>query len=109
MMLERLENELERMYAATVRLSPQYLAEKQMAIDRARREEQRRQKQKTQELEQQRKMKAALERSTQPIHQRVGRPINPRMLPMSLAHHDVDMRQQDEQIQEELLFGEEMK
>jgi hypothetical protein len=106
MMLDRLEIELEKMYAITAKLSQQYLAEKQLAIDRSRREELRRKKQEAQEIEQQRKMKAALERSVLPIHQRTGRPVNARMLPGSSAHHNVDLKQQDEQIQEQLLFGE---
>jgi hypothetical protein len=107
MMLERLEIELEKMYAITAKMSQQWLAEKQMAIERGRREELRRKKQEAQALEAQRKMKAALERATQPIHQRVTRPLNLRMLPTSYVHHDVDLRLQDEQIQEELLFGAE--
>jgi hypothetical protein len=106
-MLERLEIELEKMYAITAKMSQQYLNEKQTAIERGRREELRRKKQEAQALEQQRKMKAALERSTQPIYQRVGRPLNPRMVPTSFAHRDVESRQQDEQIKEELLIGQE--
>jgi hypothetical protein len=105
MMLERLELELEAMYTISASLSPQYLIEKQAAIEKLRREEQRRQKQEAQELEQQRKKKAALERSVQPVHMKVGRPVVPRMWPESGGKRDMQKGQHDEQIQEQMLFG----
>jgi hypothetical protein len=106
MMLERMENELEVMYATAARLSQAYLAEKQASIDKARREEQRRQKQEAQELEQQRKMKAALERSVQPIHQRVGRPLVARMWPESSTKKNLSKKEEEDEAQEQLLYGE---
>jgi hypothetical protein len=51
-MLKRLEIEIEKIYAVTLKISQQFLAEKQSRINKARREEQRRKKQETQELEQ---------------------------------------------------------
>jgi flagellar biosynthesis GTPase FlhF len=105
MMLTQMEMELERMYAVTAKLPQQYISEKQTAIDRLKREESRRKKQEAQELEQQRKIKAAFERSVQPIHQRMERPLNPRILPTSMARHSVDQRDQDEEIQDQMLFG----
>jgi hypothetical protein len=104
-MLERMELELERMYAYAAKLSPQYLAEKQKSIEKLRREEQRRKKQEALAKEQQRKMKAALERSVQPIHRQEGRPLHRRMLPSAETKQDVGMNEQTEQLQEILLFG----
>jgi hypothetical protein len=106
MMLERMEVELETMYTTVAKLSPQYLMEKQTAIDRSRREEQRRQKQAAHALEQQRKMKASLERSVMPIHMRVGRPLMPRMWPENTTKKDTSRKEQDGQIQDQLLFGD---
>jgi hypothetical protein len=104
-MLEKMENELEKMYSHASKLSPQYLAEKQNAIAKSRREKQRREKQEAQEREQQRKMKAALERSTKPVKKRQGRPVLERMVPIKVSRHGVDRREQEEQITEALLFG----
>jgi hypothetical protein len=104
-MLERMELDLEKMYSQASKLNPQYLTEKQNAIAKTRREKQRREKQEAQEKEQQRKMRAALERSVQPIKKRQGRPLLMRMLPTTGPRHGEDNREQDEQLQEALLFG----
>jgi hypothetical protein len=51
-------------------------------------------------------MKAALERSVMPIPMRVGRPVIPRVWPENTPKKDTNRKEQDEQIQEQFLFGE---
>jgi hypothetical protein len=104
-MLTKLETELERMYQCTENLSPQFLAEKRLAIEKARRETQRRKKQEQWAIDQQKKMKAAIDRSKQPIHKRTGRPLNARVLPSTMNHKDVNMKQYEDELQEYMLYG----
>jgi hypothetical protein len=104
-MLSKLEAELEHMYRCTESLSPQFLVEKQQAIEKARRETQRRKKQEQRAIDQQKKVKAAIDRSKQPIHQRTGRPLNARVLPCIVNRRDVDMKQYEGELQEQMLYG----
>lgn len=103
MMLERLENELEKMYRETEYIAPSFIIEKQNLKAKQRREEQRREKQEKQIREQQKKMEAALERSKKPIKRKTGRPLNCRALPMKV-NRKVDKKLVDEEYFENLLF-----
>jgi hypothetical protein len=105
MMLERIEVGLEKMYATAARFSPQFVAERQQAIDHARRDDQRRRKQEAQEAEAQKKMKAALDRAKQPIRRVEGRPLYPKMLPATPVRKDTDTGLQEDEIREMLLYA----
>ena len=106
MMLERIENGLEKLYQMSEEIPNSFLIEEQAAIDKDRREKQRIGKQKEKDREQKMKIAAALERANKPVKKRTGRPLNTRVLP--IVHTRVkkdDKRAQDEKMQEELLFG----
>lgn len=87
-MLERIENKLEMMYMLIVYVDTDFIAEKQAIKLRIRRDLQRKQKQERQELEQKMKMEQAIERAKKPIPQKVGRPINRRIIPIKAKIHD---------------------
>ena len=106
MMLERLENGLEKLYQIAAEIPDSFIIEEQAIIDKERREKQRVEKQKEKQRQQKMKIAAAVERSKKPVKKRTGRPLRARYLP--IVHAKVksdDQKLLDEAKQEQLLFG----
>ena len=108
-MLERIENKLENMYMLLVYVDTDFIAEKQAIKLRIRRDLQRQQKQERKELEQKMKMEQAIERAKKPIPQKVGRPINHRIIPIKAKIHDdekIKAKLREIERERNLLYGE---
>lgn len=105
--LERIENELEKMYHQSAAIDPAFMAAKQSEKDKARRDIQRKEKVERQEKEQKRKLEQALARAQMPIKRRTGRPMVERTLPLKLNRNPVDekKKQQEEEQQDVFLYG----
>lgn len=109
-MLERIENELERMYLLEDRVAPEFMAYKKGIQDKEKREIQRKQKQAQQEAEQQRKIQQALERAIKPTYHRYGRAVVPRVIPVKEKKKDLSEKEKQrlwEEAQEQKLLFEE--
>lgn len=105
--LERIENELERMYRGSECIDPAFIAAKQTEKDKVRRDIQRKAKAEKQALEQQRKLDQALARAKMPIKRKTGRPCNERILPIkSKRPQDEKKKQMEVKAQEDFLFGD---
>ena len=106
MMLEKIENCLEKLYIQLEDVPLSFVLEEQSKIDKQRREELRILKQQHDNLEQKKKRDAAIARAKKPVQKKMGRRLNARMLPLvrNRKEHD-DKKMQDEKLQEEFLFG----
>lgn len=108
-MLERIENKLEKMYMLLVYVDPEFIEEKQAIKLRIRRDLQRKLKQEKQELEQKLKTEQAIERAKKPIPQKVGRPVNQRIIPIKAKIHDDEKEKaklREIERERNLLYGE---
>jgi hypothetical protein len=106
--LERIENELERLYRQSSNIDASFMNSKQTEKEKARRDIQRREKAEQHERDQKRKLEQALLRAQMPIKRRTGRPVVFRTLPiLGATNAAVDQKkQEEEQQQDELLYGE---
>jgi hypothetical protein len=107
--LEKLENELEKMYRLEACVSPDFRAQKGNAKAQERREQQRRTKQALQKAEQQRKVQQAIERARKPMPRRWGRKVVERVIPIKekkRAFERAEGKRREEERVEKLLFEE---
>ncbi|OHT05046.1 hypothetical protein TRFO_06029 [Tritrichomonas foetus] len=110
-MLEKIENQFENMFAKIKMVDPEFLAMKKAIKDAQRREKQRKERNEKREMEQQRKIENAIERAKRPIPRKTGRPMNSRLLPITIIKPDdeaIKMKKYAEMKELELLFGEEL-
>jgi hypothetical protein len=108
-MLTDLENTLDEFHQAIVLIDPDFIAQKEAATLKLRREEQRRIKQEKQAIEQARKREQALERACKPVKRKTGRPLVRRGRPVrrEKKYNEQFLAQKREQARiEELLYGE---
>ena len=105
--LERIENELEKLYREAMNIEPDFIKAKQAEKDKKRREEQRKAKAEEHQREQARKHKQALLRAQMPVKRKTGRPVYERILPIKISKNPVDEKQKllEEQQLEKFLFG----
>jgi hypothetical protein len=107
LMLERIENDLERMYELCDRVSPEFLAYKQANREKERRDQQRKEWQEKREKEQQRKVEQARERARKPIPRKTSRPIVQRFLPIGRRNVDdlvLQQKMREQEAEERLLY-----
>lgn len=105
--LERLENELEKMYRQSATIDPAFIAAKQAEKDKVRRDIQRKEKAEQHEREQKRRLDQVIARARMPIKRRTGRPLFERKLPIKVARNQVDRKKklEEELILEQFLYG----
>lgn len=109
-MLERIENQLEVMFQQTELIDPDFLAKKNAARDKERKEQQRKERNEKRMEEQQKKIEHALERSRKAVPKRSGRPLNERVLPLKIVKPNDELLKQkeyEERMERELLYGSE--
>jgi hypothetical protein len=105
MMLEQLELGMYSMSQSMIKIPPKFVAEKQAAMERARREENRAEKLKQQLLEQQNKAILALKRASKPAKRRIGRPTIERSRLRPVQHQKV-VKRGYEGPSDEVLYGD---
>ena len=106
MMLEKIENGLEKLYLQVQDITDHFVIEEQLKIDKQRREAARILKQQQSKKERKMKRDAAYERATKPVQKKMGRPLRTRILPVTFHRTDnKDRKLLDEKLQEEFLFG----
>ena len=105
--LERIENELEKMYRQSATIDPAFIAAKQAEKDKVRREIQRKEKAEQHDREQKRKLDQVIARARMPIKRRTGRPLFERKLPIKISRSQVDQKKklQEDLIMEQFLYG----
>lgn len=106
-MLEKIENELEEMYAKSSDILPSFITSKQNEKEKERRDKQRKDRQEMIEQLQKRKLEQAMERANMPIKPHFFRPLIERTLPLKKKKtSDDDQKAIAEEIENEFLYGD---
>lgn len=108
-MLQKIDADLESMYADSENLSRRFFNEKQAILEKKRREQQRLEQQKEIQRAAQEKKEAALARANRPVQKRMGKPLMYRTTLKKVVKNDDEKRRRQEAEQrriDKLLFGD---